>query len=82
MSQLDLSPLGIPLIEMRCPQCNQTQYAKIHGLEPHLSRCCHCKELLVYTVVVREKPNNVLLTIAISPVPQTKAEPSHEDNTE
>ncbi len=67
---LSLDALGVPLIEMRCPLCRQTQYAKVRGLRPHLSRCCHCHCLLVYSVQTREKPNHVLLTLLVSPVPE------------
>ncbi len=72
MMPINLDALGLPLFEMRCPVCNKTQQTKVRHTGPHLTRCCHCKTVLVYSLHIQEKPNNVLLTLVISPVPEAK----------
>ena len=60
--------LGIDLIEMRCPCCHNTQQFKPRNLAPHLTSCAHCKRLLVVHIEIKEKPNAILLRLAITPV--------------
>ena len=67
-SSFTLGNLGIDLIEMRCPCCHNTQQFKPRNLAPNLTNCAHCKRMLVVQITVKEKSNNILLSLAITPV--------------
>jgi len=73
MSDLSFSKLGLDIIEMRCPKCEATQQiaTKSLSLSPRLTRCHSCKTFLIHQLVVKTKPNHVLLTLALIPVTET-----------
>ena len=62
--------VGMPLLEMRCPQCGNTQQMCTRNIQinPYLTQCCSCNQLLVGELRVKTKPNNVLFTMRFTPV--------------
>ena len=82
MTPLDLSALGLPLLEMRCTHCQKLQYIAIRSLsaDPRLTRCSHCKTLLVHQLTMKAKPNHVLLTLVVSPLPECQNEGGQPDD--
>lgn len=76
MSSPTLDALGLHFIEMRCPHCHSLQQirAQTLSLEPRLTACCTCKQLLVSQLTVKTKPNHILLALQFTPVPHTTSE--------
>lgn len=74
MSEITLDNLGLNLVEMRCPHCNSLQQIRSRclSLEPRLTKCCTCQQLLVYQLAVKTKPNHILLALQFSPVLQAE----------
>jgi len=70
MSHINIDALGVPLIEMRCPECGDTQYYKPRTAEPVLTQCLSCKRYLFLELLIKEKPNHILLKLRLTPVPQ------------
>ena len=64
--------VGIPLLEMRCPECKATQRFKIRSAGPHLTACTTCKTKIIATPVVRQKPNRVLIELELLAIPFPK----------
>ena len=79
MSKMNLKPVGLPVIDMRCCKCSATQKIRIRQTDPRLTRCLTCKTLLVVQLDIKEKPNNVLLTLRISPVHEPEEQPEKTD---
>jgi len=79
---LDFNALGLALIEMRCPHCGHIQQIASRGLslEPRLTRCQRCKTLLIHKLVIKTKPNHVLLTLALIPVMEDALNTEDENN--
>ena len=73
---LSFSALGLDLLEMRCPVCKHTQQIATRSLSlnPTLTGCTHCKTVLVCRLTITEKPNNVLLTLVSTAVPENRGE--------
>ncbi len=76
MSSPTLDALGLHLIEMRCPHCHSLQQIRAHSLslEPRLTACCSCKQLLVSQLTVKTKPNHILFALQFTPVPNSASE--------
>ncbi len=80
MSENTLDNLGLNLVEMRCPHCNSLQQIRSRclSLEPRLTKCCTCQQLLIYQLAVKTKPNHILLALQFTPVLQTATEQDEE----
>lgn len=77
MSNTTLADLGLALIEMRCPHCHSIQQLQTRSvcLDPRLTRCSHCKQLLVYQLMIKTKPNHILFVLHFLPVFADKQDP-------
>ena len=55
-------------LPMRCSSCKKTQQIKLRDFEPRLTRCLSCNVYLNIIPSITEKPNNILISLAVIPV--------------
>jgi|GEM_PF-3369718 len=63
-----LESFGQPFFEMRCPCCDAISQTKVSSVEPAMTKCGSCGQLLARQVEMQQKPNAVKIQLVFLPV--------------